>query len=328
MTFAQRVGAVAAAVLVGATVVASWIAPYDPGRQFSDTPFAPPMRPHVIDGEGHVHAPFVYPIRLADPLERRYEEDRARRIPLRWFEGSLVGVDGPDPWFALGSDSLGRDVFSRLVVGARMSLGVALLATVLAMALGVAIGAAAGYRGGRLDEGLMRLADLVLVLPVIYVTLALRGALPLVLSNAQVFGALVGVLGLVGWPGVAKGVRGIFITERAEEYAEAARALGAGPFRIATRHLLPAARGFLWIQVTVLVPAFILAEATVSFAGLGFAAPTPSWGVMLQDAASARVAADAPWLLAPAVAIVLTVLALHTAAHGPHDPSWVDGVSN
>ena len=328
MTFVQRAGAVAAAVLAGATVVASWIAPYDPGRQFSDAPFAPPMRPHLIDDQGHFHSLFVYPIRLADPLERRYEEDRTRRLPLRWFEGSLAAVDGPDPWFALGSDSLGRDVFSRLVVGARLSLGVAVLATVLTLALGITVGAAAGYRGGRLDDALMRLADLVLVLPVIYVILALRGALPLVLSNDQVFAALVGVLGLVGWPGVAKGVRGIFITERAEEYAEAARALGAGPFRIAMRHLLPAARGFLWIQVTVLVPAFIIAEATVSFAGLGFAAPTPSWGVMLQDAASARVAADAPWLLAPAAAIVLTVLALHTAAHGPGDQSWVDRASN
>jgi peptide/nickel transport system permease protein len=328
MTFVQRAGTVAAAVLAGATVVASWIAPYDPGRQFSDAPFAPPMRPHLIDDQGHFHTPFVYPVRLADPLERRYEEDRTRRLPLRWFEGSLVTVDGPDPWFALGSDSLGRDVFSRLVVGARLSLGVAVLATVLTLALGITIGTAAGYRGGRLDEALMRLADLVLVLPIIYVILALRGALPLVLSNGQVFAALVGVLGVVGWPGVAKGVRGIFITERGEEYAEAARALGAGPFRIATRHLLPAAGGFLWLQVTVLVPAFIIAEATVSFAGLGFAAPTPSWGVMLQDAASARVAADAPWLLAPAAAIVLTVLALHTAAHGPGDQSWLDRASN
>jgi len=327
VTFVQRAGTVAAAVLAGATVVASWIAPYDPGRQFTDAPFAPPMRPHLID-DGHFHRPFVYPIRLADPLERRYEEDRTRRIPLRWFEGSFVAVDGPEPWFALGSDSLGRDVFSRLVIGARLSLGVAVLSTVLTLAFGIAVGAAAGYGGGRLDEVLMRLADLVLVLPVIYVILALRGALPLVLSNTQVFAALVAVLGVVGWPGVAKGVRGIFITERAEEYAEAARALGAGPARIAMRHLLPAARGFLWIQVTVLVPAFILAEATVSFAGLGFAAPTPSWGVMLQDAASARVAADAPWLLAPAAAIVLTVLALHTAAHGAGAQSLLDGAGN
>jgi peptide/nickel transport system permease protein len=322
VTTAQRAGVLAAGGLFALTVLASWIAPYDPGRQFPDYPFAPPMRPHLLDDAGRVRAPFVYPIRLADPLERRYEEDRQRVVPLRWFGDSLVGVTGPDPWFPLGSDSLGRDVLSRLALGARLSLGVAIGAALLALALGVAVGATAGYRGGWIDEALMRAADLVLVLPGIYVILALRGAMPLVLSTAQVFGALVGVLGLVGWPGVARGVRGIFITERREEYAEAARALGAGPLRIMTCHLLPAARGFLLVQVTVLVPAFILAEATISFAGLGFAAPTPSWGAMLQDAGSARVAADAPWLLAPAGAIITSVLALHMAAHGRDGARW------
>ena len=324
MTIAQRAGVLAAGSLFVITALASWIAPYDPGRQFADYPFAPPMRPHLLDDAGRVRAPFVYPIHLVDPLERRYEEDRQHPVPLRWFAGSLVGVSGADPWFLLGSDSLGRDVVSRLTLGARLSLGVAIGAALLALLLGVGIGATAGYRGGWIDDALMRTADLVLVLPGIYVILALRGAMPLVLSTTQVFAALVGVLGLVGWPGVAKGVRGIFITERREEYAEAARALGAGPLRIMTRHLLPATRGFLLVQATILVPAFILAEATVSFAGLGFAAPTPSWGAMLQDAGSARVAADAPWLLAPAAAIVFTVLALHTAAHGRDNAQWVD----
>jgi peptide/nickel transport system permease protein len=324
VTIAQRGGVLAAGSLFVITALASWIAPYDPGRQFADYPFAPPMRPHLLDDAGRVRAPFVYPVHLVDPLERRYEEDRQHPVPLQWLTRSLVGVSGADPWFPLGSDGLGRDVVSRLILGARLSLGVAIGAGLLALVLGVAVGATAGYRGGWIDNVLMRTADLVLVLPGIYVILALRGAMPLVLSTSQVFAALVGVLGLVGWPGVARGVRGIVVTERREEYAEAARALGAGPLRVVTRHLLPATRGFLLVQATVLVPAFILAEATVSFAGLGFAAPTPSWGAMLQDAGSARVAADAPWLLAPAFAIVFTVLALHTAAHGREGARWVD----
>ena len=318
MSIRQGAARLAAAGLLAGAALASWVAPYDPGRQFPDHPFAPPMRPHVFDAEGHVHAPFVYPLRLVDPLERRYEEDRTRSMPLGWFRGSLVRVDGPDPWFPLGSDGLGRDVLSRLALGARLSLGVAAAATVVALMLGVAVGGAAGYAAGWIDTALMRIADLVLVLPGIYVVLVLRGALPLVLTTAQVFVAMAAVLGLVGWPGVARGVRGIFITERRAEYAEAARALGAGPIRIALVHLLPAARGFLAIQLTVLVPAFVLAEATISFAGLGFAAPTPSWGAMLQDAASVRNAADAPWLLAPAVAIIVTALAVHLSSHSPH----------
>ncbi len=314
MMRAQRIGVGLAIALAFGGIAAPWLAPYDPGRQFSAFPFAPPMRPHVVDENGGWHAPFVYPLRLADPLERRYEVDRTRIVPLRWFSGTLVRVDGTDPWFALGSDALGRDVLSRVVAGARLSLGVALFGTVAALVLGAAAGALAGYAGGWADAALMRVADLVLVLPGIYVVLALRGALPLVLTTTQIFGALVLVLSLVGWPAAARGVRGIFIVQRAEEYAEAARAVGAGPARVIFRHLLPATTGFLVVQATVLLPAFVMAEATLSYVGLGFAPPAPSWGAMLQDAGSAHAGADAPWLLAPAVAIVFAVLAMHLTA--------------
>jgi peptide/nickel transport system permease protein len=135
-----------------------------------------------------------------------------------------------------------------------------------------------------------------------------------VLSTAQVFAALVTLLALVGWPTVARGVRGILLVERESEYAEAARALGAGAWRVMRRHLLPAARGFLAVQGTLLVPAFVMAEATLSFVGLGFAPPAASWGTMLADAASVQIAADAPWLLTPAAAVVLTVFTVHAGA--------------
>jgi peptide/nickel transport system permease protein len=314
MSARQRTGLTFTALLALLVVFARWVAPYDPARQFSTHPFAPPMRPHVIGDDGGLHAPFVYPVRLVDPLERRYQEDHTRVIPLRWLSGTLVRAADNEPWFPLGSDGLGRDVFSRVVLGAQLSLGVAFLATAIALAIGALTGALAGYAGGWLDSALMHLADLVLVLPGIYVVLALRGALPLVLSTPQVFAALVLVLGLVGWPAVARGVRGIFIVERTQEYAEAARSAGASSFRVVGRHLLPAALGFLAVQVSVLVPAFVMAEATLSYVGLGFAPPTPSWGAMLQDAGAARGGADAPWLLAPAGAIVLAVLTMHLAA--------------
>ena len=200
-----------------------------------------------------------------------------------------------------------------MLAGARLSLGVALLGTATALLLGALIGACAAYAGGWLDLVLMRIADFVIVLPVIYLVLALRGALPLVMTPAQVFRALFAVLSLVGWPSAARGVRGIVVMEQGSEYAEAARAMGASPFRVIVRHLLPATRGFLSVQATVLVPAFIMAEATLSFANLGFAPPTPSWGVMLRDAAAVRVVIDAPWLLAPAAAIVAIVFVIHAA---------------
>jgi len=314
MSARQRTGLTLAAILALLMLLAPWVAPYDPARQFSTHPFAPPMWPHIMDDDGGLHAPFVYPLQLVDPLERRYVQERTRIIPLRWFSGTLVRAAGQEPWFPLGSDALGRDVFSRVVLGARLSLGVALLAAAIALGLGALLGSLAGYAGGWWDTLLMHLADLVLVLPGIYVVLALRGALPLILTPPQVFSALVLVLGLVGWPAAARGVRGIFLAERAQEYAEAAKAAGAGPLRLIAQHLLPASLGFLVVQATVLVPAFVMAEATLSFVGLGFSPPTPSWGAMLQDAGAARGGADAPWLLAPAGAIVLAVLAMHLAS--------------
>ena len=303
----SRRAIVAFVCLTGFAALAPLLAPYDPGRQFAGYPYAPPMRPHVTDQGGEWHAPFAYPISLADPIERRYTEDRSRRITLR----------SDEPWFLLGSDELGRDVLSRILAGARLSLGVSLIAALLAIGIGAVVGSAAGYAGGWADTWLMRFADLIIVLPIIYVVLALRGALPPVLSSAQVFAALVGVFALAGWPYVARGVRGIVVIERHAEYAEAARALGASGWRVMTRHLLPATTGFLGVQATVLVPAFIMAEATLSFAQLGFPPPTPSWGVMLQSAADVRTAADTPWLLAPAAAIVTTVFVLHVVSGEP-----------
>src|SRR5262245_21565598 len=299
-------------LLAALVILAPWLAPYDPGRVFAGYPYAPPMRPHLIDAAGAWHAPFAYSVRLVDPLERRYKEDRTRRVTFRSAE----------PWFLLGSDALGRDVLSRVLTGARLSLGLALLSTLIALTIGAVAGAAAGYGGGWIDSALMRIADVVIVLPAIYLVLALRGVLPLLLSPLQMFGALAGVLALVGWPNAARGVRGIVLVEREAEYAEAARALGAGSWRVIARHLLPAARGFLVVQATVLVPAFIMAEATLSYVGLGFAPPTPSWGAMLQDAGAVQVFADAPWLLAPAGAIVTAVLMVHTAGTSRDPLLW------
>jgi peptide/nickel transport system permease protein len=162
----------------------------------------------------------------------------------------------------------------------------------------------------------MRAADFVIVLPVIYVVLALRAVMPLVLTPAQVFWTLVAVMALAGWPYPARGVRAVIAAERRKEYAEAARAIGAGRTRILLRHLLPAAIGFLRVQATLLLPAFIVAEATLSYVGLGFPDATPSWGVMLPAPADSSALIDAPWLLTPAAAIVLSVLALHLATPG------------
>ena len=163
----------------------------------------------------------------------------------------------------------------------------------------------------------MRLSDFVLVLPAMYVVLALRAAGPLVLSTAAVFVLVSSILACVGWPLVARGVRAIVAAERERDYAQAARSLGMGRMRLLVRHLLPSARGFLATQATLLVASFILAEATLSYVGLGFPDPSASWGSMLQEAANVPALADAPWTLASALAIFVVVLAVNLIVQSP-----------
>lgn len=286
------------AALAAIALLAPLLAPYAAGEAFRDYLHAPPMRPH-FDGV----SPVVHPLVLADRLEQRFEPDRSRTVKLPWIER-----DRTAPVFLLGADDFGRDVLSRLLYGARTSIGLALFATLGAVLLGAVAGALAGYRGGWVDDAIMRLADFVLVLPVIYVVLVLRAVLPLVLPASTVFLLVSWIFVLVGWPFVAKGVRAIVAGERNREYVQAARSLGAGPLRVLAIHLIPACAGHLLVQATLLLPAFILAEATLSFIGLGFPDPVASWGTMLASAGNYNAVSRFPWTLTPALAIFLVVL--------------------
>ena len=296
---------------------APWLAPNPPDRQFNTYLYAPPTTVHFDVDRGT----YFYPLKIVSRLERRFEEMRDRPVRLTWFSGRLVAsTDEREPLLLLGADSYGRDIFSRLLYGSRASLGLALFATLAAMTIGVVVGGVAGYAGGVVDELLSRLSDFVLVLPAIYVVLALRAVLPLVLPPRDVFLLLVGIFGLVGWPIVARGVRGIIVSEREREYVTAGRALGAGPVRLLAVHLLPATRGYLATQATLLLPAFILAEATLSYVGLGFPDTVPTWGTMLHDASNVALVGDAPWMLAPAAAIFVVVLAVNLVVQGSGRP--------
>jgi peptide/nickel transport system permease protein len=315
----KAVGLFFIVVWIAAAAGAPWIAPHGPTEQFRSFLFARPMLPHVVDDGGRWHLPFVYPQRLVDQLEQRYEEDRTRPLPLAFLSGGkLVRAAGEEggPWLPLGADSFGRDEFARLLYGARTSLSVALVAVLGALLIGTIVGGLSGYIGGVVDDALMRLSDLILVLPSIYHLLALRTLMPLVLPSSTVFLMMSGILALVGWPYVARGVRAIVAAERGRDYVAAAVSLGAGHRRVLFRHLLPASAGFVATQATLLLPAFVLAEATLSFVGVGFPDPTPSWGAMLHEAANVAVIADFPWALSPAAAIFTVVLALNLLVQG------------
>jgi peptide/nickel transport system permease protein len=311
---ARRGGAALIVVCGVLTLLAPMLAPNPPSKQFDDRSYAPPMRVHLWH-DGRWQGPFVYPQVLRNRLMREFDEDRSTPAALRWFaNGKVVSIDpSHGPLLLAGGDALGRDVWSRLLLGARRSLGVVLVGVAGALVLGITIGGLAGTVGGRVDDWLMLAADFVIVLPGAYLVLVLRSVLPIVLEPAEIFAWMAVVFAFAGWPHVARGVRAIVAAERAREYAEAARASGAGQLRLMSQ-LVPAARGFLLVELVLLVPALLVAEVTVSFLGLGFPEHAASWGTMLQDAAQVTVLSRAPWVLAPAFAVFVVTLALHLAA--------------
>lgn len=308
----KRAALACLALVVLLAAAAPVLAPNDPSTTFRGFLYAPPMMPRVVDADGGWHRPFVHPLRLASRLEQRYEVDWGTRVPIVFFSnGRLASLAEParGPWLPLGADAEGRDVLARLLFGARTSLGIALLATLGAVIIGAVAGGVAGYVGGAVDTVIMRFAEFVLVLPAVYVVLALRSALPLVLSPWHVSLLMTAIFAAVGWPWIARAVRATVAAERTRDYAAAAVSLGAGHSRVLFVHLLPACTGVLSVQAILLLPGFILAEATLSYVGLGFPDTVASWGSMLHQASNVYAIARFPWTLAPAGAIFIVTLA-------------------
>ena len=326
VTSARSFGRHAGLTLLGlaalVALAAPLLAPHPPEAILAQRNYAPPMRPRVLH-DGNLRAPFVYRQVRVSLIDRSYREDPSAPMPIRWFRGGRLLSLEPEagPLLLFGADELGRDVFARVLYGARLSLGVTLAGVLGALLLGAAAGGLAGGLGGRTDTLLMLVADFVLVLPGAYLVLALRGLLPEQLAWSQLFLLLAGLFAVAGAPPVARGVRAIVAGERVRDYALAATAAGAGSFRL-IRHLLPAAAGFLAVEMVLLVPALLVAEVTISFLGLGFPEPTPSWGTMLQSAGNSVVLTDAPWILAPAAALFVVVLGVQLAV-GRRTPAGV-----
>lgn len=321
----RRTGAVLLAVIVVAALLAPWLSPNAPDRRFTDLLYAPPTAVSLFEAgvrTPFIRSPFIRKWLLVNRLRREFVQ-ADQPVPLRWFSGGRLVTADPDggaPLLVLGADAYGRDIFSRLLYGARTTLALAAAATLMATLLGLLLGGVSGASRGWVDGALSRVTEFVLVIPAIYAALAIRAVLPLVLPAATVFVLLTAIFAVLGAPVVARGVRAIVRTEREQEYVVAARSAGAGRVRLLVRHLLPAARGHAAVQATLLFPAFIVAEATLSYVGLGFPVTTPTWGTMLTDAANISLLADTPWLLAPAAAIFLVVLGANLMVQGSGRP--------
>lgn len=304
-------------------------------------PYHPPSRLHwVRDGRLRV-VPFVYRTRL-DLARRVYVEERDTAYPLRLFvrgdryeflpgihgDRHLLGLGPAAPrLYLLGADQLGRDVLSRILYGARVSLSVGLLGIAISFALGLLVGGLAGYYGGWVDVLLMRGSEILMSIPALYLILALRAAFPATLPSQWTYLLIVLILSFVSWTGLGRVVRGMVLSIREREYVKAAEALGLPPLRIIARHILPNTLSYVVVAATIQVPGYILAEVALSFLGAGIQEPQASWGNMLQQAASVNTMQACPWILWPGLFIFVAVFSFNVLGDGLRDaldPRQVD----
>jgi peptide/nickel transport system permease protein len=309
---------IALGLLHGVIVCAGFFAPYDPGEQDRENPYSPPTRIHLVDAHGDLHLrPFFYGNLMSADFPDQLREDTAKLVPLRFFkEGARYHLLGFLPCrrhlfgaesgriYILGSDAYGRDQFSRILYGGQMSLLAGLLGAGITLILGAAIGTTAGYFGGWRDGLLMRLAELFVALPWLYLLFALRAFLPLAVSPLEAFLLVIVVIGAVGWARPARLVRGVVLSAKERDFVRAARGFGASNAYLLRRHILPATSSVLLTQAAILVPQFVLAEMTLSFLGLGVPEPVPSWGNLLANLQQYSVLVSYWWMYLPALAIV------------------------
>ena len=323
------------ALMYLSTVISEFIAPYDLQTRSSAYIFAPPQQVHLFH-EGKFLGPFVYALKTTrdmETLQRVYTPDPTRPQPLRFFclgdsyefwgliEGSFHFVCPPKggQFFWLGTDRLGRDMFSRIVYAARISLTIGLIGITLSFALALFLGGLAGYYGGWVDNIVQRLTEIIKSFPHLPLWLALSAALPVTWSPLLVYFGITLILALLDWPGLGRAVRSKLLSLREEDYAAAAQMMGAKPGRIIGRHLLPGFMSHLIASATLSIPSMILAETALSFLGLGLRPPITSWGVLLNEATDINVVAVNWWLMLPVVPVILVILAYQFMGDGMRD---------
>ena len=317
-------------------VLADFLSPYSFETQDEEHPFHPPSAIHIRDDSGRfTWPPYVRATEIKDitASQFHYVELKEQRFPLklfvqgdpyRWF-GLLpsrlhfFGVDDPGRIFLLGSEQFGRDIFTRLLFGARISLSIGLVGVLLSFVLGLTFGGIAGYFSGWVDTLIMRVTEVLMTIPGLYLILALRAMFPVNMPSTRVYLRVVVILSFVSWAGLARVVRGMVLSIRSREYVLAAQALGVGPLRIIARHILPNTFSYIIVAATVSIPGYILGEVALSFLGVGIQEPNASWGNMLRQAQNVDYLRTYPWVLVPGVAIFLAVMSFNFLGDGLRD---------
>lgn len=315
--------------------VVEFLSPYALRSLHPDSVYFPPQRVHLFH-EGRFMGPFVYGQTMSlnmENLKREYREDRSRRYRVRLFvQGEpyfmwglwrsslhLFGVEEGGTLFLLGTDRLGRDMLSRLISAARISLTVGLVGITVSFVLALIFGGISGYYGGAVDMAIQRVIEVIRSFPELPLWMALSAALPPRLDPVLVYVGITTILGLIEWTGLARSVRGKLLAVREEDFATAVVLMGGSPAYVIRKHLLPAFTSHLIVSATLSIPNMILGETALSFLGLGLRPPITSWGVLLSEAQNMNAVVLYPWLMLPVVIVVLTVLAFNFFGDGLRD---------
>ena len=321
-------------LLYAGSIFADFLSPYSFKNEDRNYSYCPPTQIKFVD-QGRISWPYVQGVKLTfdEYYKRVYTVDAAKKYPLNFFTKGdeyklfgfiparhhLFGVAKGARIYLLGADARGRDLFSRLLYGGRVSLSIGLIGVLISFSIGLIVGGIAGYYGGRVDNILMRICEMFMMVPGFYLLLALRAAVPDNFSSVQVYFSIIFILSFIGWAGLARIIRGMCLSLRERDYVLAAKGLGLSNFKIIIRHILPHTLSYSIFAVMLSIPGYILGESALSLIGLGIQDPFASWGNMLSDAMSIIRIKFAPWILFPAFFIFLTVICFNVIGNALRD---------